>query len=111
MECGLSGGGGGGRSLSVGGIGRGLSLCRAPGAACRAKECKILLNEGSSATKHQKEGGRRHKGEFWLSFYLFLHEIISKGVEITLHKLTLQRYLLYRLEEITGYLRAATARH
>lgn len=36
--CGRSGGGGGGRSRSVGGIGRGLSLCRAPGAACGEEE-------------------------------------------------------------------------
>lgn len=37
-EGGRSGGGGGGRSRSVGGMGRGLSLCRAPGAACGEEE-------------------------------------------------------------------------
>lgn len=65
MECGLSGGGGGGRSLSVGGIGKGLSLWRVPGAAWKAEECKILLNKSSLATKDKKEEGEWQKGEFW----------------------------------------------
>lgn len=82
MECGLSGGGGGGRSLSVGGIGKGLSLWRVPGAAWKTEECKILLNKGIPATKHKKERGRWQKGEFL--FYLFLQSI-SKDVEITRH--------------------------
>lgn len=35
--------------------------------------------------QNKKEGGEWQKGEFWFLFYLFLQEIVSKNVEITLH--------------------------
>lgn len=76
----------------MGGIGRGLSLCRAPGAACRAQEWKILLNKGSPARKDKQVGA---EGRLLGWFYGFLQGIISEDVEISPH-------LPYRLEEITG---------
>lgn len=74
-ECGRSGGGGGGRSRRVGGIGRGLSLCRAPGAACGAQEWKILLNKGSPARKDKQEGGGSRRESFGGGFICFYKEL------------------------------------
>lgn len=77
MECGLSGGGGGGRSLSVGGIGKGLSLWRVPGAAWKAEECKTLLNEGRVATK--QKGGRRVAERVSFGFhFIYFYKTLSQ---------------------------------
>lgn len=63
-ECGRSGGGGGGRSRSVGGMGRGLSLCRAPGAACGVEQSEIVLSKGSLARRDKQEGGAGSRESF-----------------------------------------------